>query len=94
MKLPMPPLQLPHEVLATRLNQFYDAEVRARYFRGLEFAGPAGDPGWFGPGSAVWHVHSHMPVLVLGLQCAAYIERFDPSIFWMGVEHSRIVQRD
>ena len=26
----------------------------------MEFAAPVGDPGWFGPGSAVWHVHSHM----------------------------------
>jgi hypothetical protein len=90
--LPVPPL--PHQVLASKFNRFYDAEVRKRYFRGLEFAGPEGDPGWFGPGSAVWHVHSHMPVLVLGLQMAAYIERFDPSIFWMGVDHSRIVARD
>lgn len=88
----LPPL--PHQLLQQRITQFYDDEVRSRYFRGLEFAGPAGDPGWFGPGSAVWHVHSHMPALVFGLQCAAYIERFDPSIFWMGVDHSRIVERD
>ena len=33
---------------------------------------PVGDPGWFGPGSAVWHVHSHMHALIFGLQCAAY----------------------
>ena len=35
-----------------------------------------------------------MPALVFGLQCAAYLERFDLSIFWMGVDHSRIVERD
>ncbi|WP_099024447.1 oxygenase MpaB family protein [Mycolicibacterium palauense] len=87
-------MKLPHQLLEQRLTRFYDDEVRSRYFRGLDFAGPEGDPGWFGPGSAVWHVHSHMPALVLGLQCAAYIERFDPSIFWMGVDHSRIVERD
>ncbi|HEY5843673.1 MAG TPA: oxygenase MpaB family protein [Mycobacterium sp.] len=85
---------LPHQLLQQRITSFYDDEVRSRYFRGLDFAGPQGDPGWFGPGSAVWHVHSHMPALVFGLQCAAYIERFDPSIFWMGVDHSRIVERD
>ena len=85
---------MPHQLLAQRITQFYDDEVRSRYFRGLDFAGPQGDPGWFGPGSAVWHVHSHMPALVFGLQCAAYLERFDPSIFWMGVDHSRIVERD
>ena len=32
-----------------RITQFYDDEIRSRYFRGLEFAGPQGDPGWFGP---------------------------------------------
>jgi uncharacterized protein (DUF2236 family) len=87
-------MQLPHQLLQHRLLRFYDDTVRSRYFRGLDFAGPAGDPGWFGPGSAVWHVHSHMPALVLGLQCAAYLERFDPSIFWMGVDHSRVVAKD
>lgn len=86
-------MQLPHQMLQQRILRFYDDEVRSRYFRGLDFAGPQGDPGWFGPGSAVWHVHSHLPALVFGLQCAAYIERFDPSIFWMGVDHSRIVGR-
>ena len=86
-------MQLPHQLLSHRLTRFYDDEVRRHYFRGLDFAGPVGDPGWFGPGSAVWHVHSHLPALVFGLQCAAYLERFDPSIFWMGVDHSRIVER-
>lgn len=86
-------MQLPHQLLQSRIAGFYDDEIRSRYFRGLEFDGPDGDPGWFGPDSAVWHVHSHMPALVFGLQCAAYLERFDPSIFWMGVDHSRIVER-
>ncbi len=86
-------MQLPHQLLQSKIAGFYDDEIRSRYFRGLDFAGPEGDPGWFGPGSAVWHVHSHMPALVFGLQCAAYIERFDPSIFWMGVHHSRLVDR-
>ena len=85
-------MQLPHQLLAHQLTRFYDDGIRRRYFRGLDFAGPEGDPGWFGPGSAVWHVHSHMPALVFGLQCAAYLERFDPSIFWMGVDHSRVVE--
>jgi uncharacterized protein (DUF2236 family) len=86
-------MQLPHQLLQHQLTQFYDDKIRRRYFRGLDFTGPVGDPGWFGPGSAVWHVHSHMPALVFGLQCAAYIERFDPSIFWMGVDHSRVAAR-
>ncbi len=61
---------------------------------GMEFESPAGDPGWFGPDSATWYVHSHTPALIFGLQCASYLERLDPSIFWMGgMHHSRLVRR-
>ncbi len=35
-----------------------------------------------------------MHALIFGLQCAAYIERLDPSIYWMGMHHSRLVKRD
>ena len=85
---------LPHQIVGQQLNKRFDQDVRRHFFRGMEFAGPIGDPGWFGPGSAVWHVHSHMHSLVFGLQCAAYIERLDPSIYWMGVHHSRLIKKD
>lgn len=84
---------LPHQIAGHWLNQRFDDNVRKNYFRGMEFAGPEGDPGWFGPDSAVWHVHSHTPVLIFGLQCASYLERLDPSIFWMGMDHSRLVEK-
>src|SRR6476659_7521955 len=85
---------MPHQLIEQMLQDRFDQNVRKHYFRGMEFAGPAGDPGWFGPGSAVWHVHSHTEALVFGLQCAAYLERLDPSIYWMGMHHSRLVKRD
>ncbi|MFW0787280.1 oxygenase MpaB family protein [Gordonia sp. CPCC 206044] len=75
------------------LNDRFDTNIRAKYFRGMQFGDPVGDPGWFGPNSATWHVHSHTPALIFGLQCASYLERLDPSIFWMGVDHSRLVQK-
>jgi uncharacterized protein (DUF2236 family) len=87
-------LLLPHQIVEQKLQERFDRGVRKHYFRGMEFAGPQGDPGWFGPGSAVWHVHSHMESLVFGLQCAAYLERLDPSIYWMGMHHSRLVERN
>ena len=73
-------MYLPHQFIEHQLQHRFDQTIRRNYFRGMEFAGPAGDPGWFGPGSAVWHVHSHTEALVFGLQCAAFIERLDPSI--------------
>ncbi|ANE82175.1 hypothetical protein A7U43_25550 [Mycobacterium adipatum] len=87
-------MDMPHQVLGQMLQRKFDHDIRRHYFRGMEFAEPAGDPGWFGPGSAVWHVHSHTEALIFGLQCAAYIERLDPSIYWMGMHHSRLVKRD
>jgi uncharacterized protein (DUF2236 family) len=85
---------LPHQFVGQLLNDRFDHDVRRHFFRGIEFAASVGDPGWFGPGSAVWHVHSHMHALIFGLQCAAYMERLDPSIYWMGMHHSRLVKRD
>lgn len=85
---------MPHQFVGQWLNHKFDADIRRNYFRGMDFAEPQGDPGWFGPGSAVWHVHSHMHALVFGLQCAAYLERLDPSIYWMGMHHSRLVKRN
>jgi uncharacterized protein (DUF2236 family) len=87
------PVYLPHQMASQWLNRKFDDAIRANYFRGMEFAAPVGDPGWFGPKSAVWHVHSHLEALIFGLQCAAYMERLDPSIYWMGMHHSRLVQR-
>src|SRR3954453_19526000 len=34
---------------------------------GVQFSEPAGDPGLFGPGSAIWYVHSDFVCLVGGL---------------------------
>ncbi|MFD0855381.1 oxygenase MpaB family protein, partial [Actinomadura adrarensis] len=91
-------MPLPHQMvtrpLADWLDRAFDNDIRSRFFKGLVFDAPEGDPGWFGPGSAVWHVHSHFPTLAFGLACAAYLEGLDPSIYWMGVHHSRLTGRD
>lgn len=79
--------------LATRFEQSFDADIRSKFFRGMDFRDPEGDPGWFGPDSAVWYVHQHTPTLILGLVAAAYLEGLDPSISWMGYDHSRLVER-
>jgi len=91
---PIEKLLMPFKRLQSKLNADFDNDIRKRFFRGMDFAGPDGDPGWFGPDSAVWHVHSHTPALIFGLQCAAFLEGLDPSIYWMGSAHSRIAERD
>jgi uncharacterized protein (DUF2236 family) len=72
---------------------FGDA-VRSRFFGGLDFGAPKGDQGWFGPDSAVWYVHSHTPLLTLGLFSAATMEMLDPSTISGGYHHSRGFSRD
>lgn len=84
----------PYQRFQAKLNADFDNDIRKRFFRGMDFAGPEGDPGWFGPDSAVWYVHSHTPALIFGLQCAAFLEGLDPSIYWMGSAHSRLAERD
>ena len=41
--------------------------VSADGLPGVQFSEPAGDPGLYGPGSAIWHVHSDVVGLVGGL---------------------------
>ena len=87
------PFDLPHQYIGKWLNDKFDEHVKSKFFRGMSFDDPVGDPGWFGPDSATWYVHSHTPALIFGLQCASYMERLDPSIFWMGMHHSRLVAK-
>ena len=87
------PVQWPHQYVGDWLNAKFAESVKSKFFRGMEFEAPVGDPGWFGPDSRTWYVHSHTPALIFGLQCASYLERLDPSIYWMGMHHSRLVER-
>ena len=87
------PFDLPHQYIGKWLNDKFDEHVKSKFFRGMSFDDPVGDPGWFGPDSATWYVHYHTPALIFGLQCASYMERLDPSIFWMGMHHSRLVAK-
>ncbi|HZQ33796.1 MAG TPA: oxygenase MpaB family protein [Mycobacterium sp.] len=79
--------------LSTVFDAAFDQMVRSRFFKGLDFAGPRGDQGWFGPDSAVWYVHSHMPLVALGLFSSATMEQLDPSTISAGYHHSRAVKR-
>lgn len=79
--------------LSMPFDRFFDQQVRTRFFKGMDFAGPKGDPGWFGPGSAVWYVHSNMPVMFFGLVAAATMESLDPETSAAGYDHSRLIER-
>ncbi|MET7769471.1 oxygenase MpaB family protein [Nocardia sp. NPDC005366] len=67
--------------------------IRQQFFKNVRFDEPAGDPGWFGPGSAVWYLHEHIATVQIGLAAAAMIETLHPDMAWMGYEHTRAVER-
>ncbi|MBJ8344733.1 oxygenase MpaB family protein [Antrihabitans sp. YC2-6] len=75
------------------IDQAFDQLIRKRFFKGVRFDEPSGDPGWFGPHSPVWYVHEHTPAMILGLGAAAVIETLHPDFAWMGYDHSRAVER-
>jgi uncharacterized protein (DUF2236 family) len=49
------------------IKQTWVRTLSADGLPGVQFTEPAGDPGLFGPGSAIWYVHSDVVCLVGGL---------------------------
>lgn len=76
-----------------RLVDYMFQPTRDRFFKNVQFSEPAGDHGWFGPGSAVWYLHEHLPTVQIGLAAAAMIETLHPDMAWMGYEHTRALER-
>ncbi len=59
--------------------------VRTRPARYLE---PAGDPGWFGPESVTWLVHSDLPSMLVGGLSALYLQTLHPLVMQGVEDHS------
>ncbi|NLD78477.1 MAG: DUF2236 domain-containing protein [Acidimicrobiales bacterium] len=69
------------------------SDIREKFFKGVQFSDPPGDPGWFGPDSPVWYVHSHVPLVQVALAAAAMMETLHPDMAWMAYEHTRVLER-
>ncbi|MGH9136940.1 MAG: oxygenase MpaB family protein [Acidimicrobiales bacterium] len=80
--------------VAIASDRIYDEVLRKRYFRGIQFTDPLGDPGWFRPDSAVWYVHSHTTSMALGLMASIVIESLHPDFAYAGYEHSRAMRKE
>jgi uncharacterized protein (DUF2236 family) len=55
------------DVTRGAIKQTWWKTVSADGLPGVQFTEPAGDPGLFGPGSAIWYVHSDVVCLIGGL---------------------------
>ncbi|MFT4200934.1 oxygenase MpaB family protein [Gordonia sp. (in: high G+C Gram-positive bacteria)] len=67
---------------------------RPSYFKKATFAEPLGDPGWFGPDSKSWYVHTHTPSLWLGVFNTAVIDIVHQGIQAAVFDHSKLPGRD
>ena len=67
---------------------------RPDYFKKTRFDAPAGDPGWFGPDSAIWYVLTHTPTIALGLVNTAIVDIMHQDIQYAVFDHSKLVGRD
>jgi uncharacterized protein (DUF2236 family) len=76
------------------INRGLDATLRSPKIPGVQFTDPPGDPGWFGPGSATWYVHSHSFCQMIGYLAAARMEALHPDFAWMAPVHSKTFTRD
>ncbi|OHT81498.1 oxygenase MpaB family protein [Mycobacteroides saopaulense] len=68
--------------------------LRPHHFKNTRFDGVQGDPGWFGPDSAMWYVHSHGTCLMLGILNTAVADIVHQGIQAAVFEHSKLPGRD
>jgi uncharacterized protein (DUF2236 family) len=76
-----------------KIENVWDQQIRQHYLPRIQFSEPAGDPGWFGPGSPVWYVHEHIPSMLLGNVAFSVMETLHPGTMWAGVDHSMGYER-
>ncbi len=81
--------------LLHRLSQPVTAPIRRwvlgafpRGQSGIEYDHPRGDPGWFGPHSATWRVHSEFPGMLAGGLCALMLQTLHPLALAGVYDHS------
>lgn len=81
--------------LSRRVSTAATAQIRRwvldafpRNQNGVDYDVPAGDPGWFGPGSATWRIHSEFPGMLAGGLCALMLQLLHPRALAGVYDHS------
>ena len=57
--------------------------------RGIDYESPAGDPGWYGPDSAIWQVHGDFSSMLCGGISALLLQMLHPLALAGVWDHSR-----
>ncbi len=82
-------------VLSRRVSDAATAQIRRwvldafpREPAGVDYDAPTGDPGWFGPDSVTWCIHSDFPGMLAGGLCALMLQLLHPRALAGVYEHS------
>ncbi|WP_313252334.1 oxygenase MpaB family protein [Stenotrophomonas sp.] len=85
--------------LSRRVSTAATAQIRRwvldafpRNQNGVDYDVPAGDPGWFGPGSVTWRIHSEFPGMLAGGLCALMLQLLHPRALAGVYDHSNFRQ--
>ncbi|WP_054660483.1 oxygenase MpaB family protein, partial [Stenotrophomonas pictorum] len=82
-------------LLSERVSSAATAQIRRwvldafpRDHSGVAYDAPAGDPGWFGPDSVTWRIHSEFPGMLAGGLCALMLQLLHPRALAGVYDHS------
>lgn len=86
-------------LLSERVSSAATAQIRRwvldafpRDQSGVTYDTPAGDPGWFGPDSVTWRIHSEFPGMLAGGLCALMLQLLHPRALAGVYDHSNFRQ--
>lgn len=77
--------------LSNMVTAKIDAIGRADTLPGIQYTEPVGDPGLFGPSSAVWHAHGHYSA-PLGGVAALLMQALEPGMGQAGINNSKVFE--
>jgi uncharacterized protein (DUF2236 family) len=82
-------------LLSERVSSAATAQIRRwvldafpRDQSGVVYDAPTGDPGWFGPDSVTWRIHSEFPGMLAGGLCALMLQLLHPRVLAGVYDHS------
>ncbi len=84
----MPLLPGPVSAIATARIRRWVLDAFPRDRSGIAYDAPPGDPGWFGPDSVTWRIHSEFPGMLAGGLCALMLQLLHPRVLAGVHDHS------
>src|SRR5690554_5440914 len=84
----MPAVRFPLSGVAASRIRAWVLGAFPRGQSGIDYDGPSGDPGLFGPESATWRIHADFPGMLSGGLCALMLQALHPRVLAGVWDHS------